>query len=412
MSNSRPEFFYGWAIVAFTFLIQFVVMGSAFYIFGVLLKPLSEALGADRFLISLGLSSQMVVSAIIGPWLGGAIARYSIRLLMGTGIATLSIGLLMVSQATTLWHFYIGFSLVTSSGLALAGPIPNAALIANWFNRKRGTAMGVSQFGVTFSGAILVPTFTWLMLSYDWRISLMIFAVAVPVIALPIIFLGIVKTPEEKGLYPDGDPEVPKVPGGVDRNTEWTMKRALKSPQVWKIALIIGPGFMGITAVILSIHSHMTDLGLSVMGASSIVAAMSLMGAFAKPLFGTLADYINKRLVTFISIGFQFIGICGILLLSDYYLLMISAGIFGLGYGGQMPLFNIIVATIFGRQAFAKVIGLLVPIMLPFNLAGLPFTTFIYETYGSYVPAYAAMLVFYLTSALILGSLKFPESDA
>ena len=160
LSDHKPRFFYGWAIVGYTFMLQFMVMGSAFYIFGVLLKPLSEALEADRFLVSLGLTSQMVIGAIIGPWLGRAIATYSIKLLMTSGILLLGIGLVVVSQATQLWHFYLGFVLLVSTGFTLAGPMPNAALIANWFIARRGTAMDVSQFGVTFSGALLVPAFT------------------------------------------------------------------------------------------------------------------------------------------------------------------------------------------------------------------------------------------------------------
>jgi len=205
IASEEDRLFYGWAIVAYTFVIQFLVMGSTFYIFGVLLKPLSEALDADRFLISLGLSAQMVVGALIGPWLGGAVAKYSIRHLMRAGIVLLGLGLLTVSQATELWHFYTGFALITSTGFALAGPLPNAALIANWFNRQRGTAMGASQFGITFSGVILVPLFTWIMVNHDWRTALVVFAVGVPAVGLPIIWYGIVKTPEEKNLHPDGD---------------------------------------------------------------------------------------------------------------------------------------------------------------------------------------------------------------
>ena len=179
MAQRQGIFFYGWVIVALTFIIQFLAMGSTFYVFGVLLKPLTEAFEADRFLVSLGLSAQMVVGALMGPWLGSAVAKYPIRPLMSTGILLLSLGLVIVSQATKLWHFYIGFALIASIGFALAGPLPNAALVANWFNEKRGTAMGISQFGVTFSGALLVPLFTWLMIDYGWRSAIAFFALLV-----------------------------------------------------------------------------------------------------------------------------------------------------------------------------------------------------------------------------------------
>ena len=165
-----------------------------------LLKPLTEALEADRFLVSLGLSSQMVVGALLGPWLGNAVAKYPIRPLMTVGIVLLAVGLVAVSQSTQLWHFYLAFALLTSVGFTLAGPLPNAALVANWFTQKRGTAMGISQFGVTFSGALLVPLFTWLMMDFGWRSALFMFAVGVTVVGLPTIWIGLVKTPEENNL--------------------------------------------------------------------------------------------------------------------------------------------------------------------------------------------------------------------
>ncbi len=403
--------FYGWIIVGLTFVIQFLAMGSTFYIFGVLLKPLTEALEADRFLISLGLSSQMVVGALLGPWLGSAVAKYPIRPLMGVGIVLISLGLLAVSQATELWHFYISFALITSVGFALSGPLPNAALIANWFNKNRGTAMGISQFGVTFSGVLLVPLFTWLMIDYGWRTALIAFAGGVALIGLPVIWGGIVKTPEEKELSPDGDDFSHDQDDPTQQtDKQWTFRSALKEKEIWLIAVIMGSGFIAISAVLLSIHSHMTDSGMTNMRASSIIAAMTFAGAIAKPLFGTLTDYLDKKLVTYISIAAQFFGVAGFVVFDSFVTLIIAAGIFGLGYGGLMPLFNILVATIYGRRDFPKIIGLMGPIMLPFNMLGLPLATLAYEKFGSYVPAYVGVLAFSLVAAVSLSFLKIGEN--
>ena len=413
VAERQGTFFYGWVIVGLTFVIQFLVMGSTFYIFGVLLKPLTEALDADRFLVSLGLSSQMVVGALLGPWLGSAVTKYPIRPLMSAGILLLSLGLFAVSQSTKLWHFYVGFALIVSVGFALAGPLPNAALVANWFNRQRGTAMGISQFGVTFSGVILVPLFTWLMIDLGWRTALIIFAGGVTLIGLPIIWTGMVKTPEEKNLSPDGDdtgpgPTETEAPPG----THWTLRRALGEKSIRLIAIVMGSGFITISAVLLSIHSHMTDSGMSDLRASSIIAAMTFTGALAKPLFGILTDYLNKKLVTYISIGAQFSGVAGFVLFDSFSALIVAAGIFGFGYGAQMPLFNILVATIYGRRDFPRVIGLMGPIMLPFNMLGLPLATLAYEKFGSYLPAYVGVLAFCLIAAICLGFLKIQDNES
>ena len=74
--------FFGWYLVAFTFVMQFLAMGTGFYVFGVLLVPLTETLQADRFLVSLALSLQTLSSALLSPWVGRMVAERSVRVLM------------------------------------------------------------------------------------------------------------------------------------------------------------------------------------------------------------------------------------------------------------------------------------------------------------------------------------------
>ena len=100
----------------------------------------------------------------------------------------------------------------------------------------------------------------------------------------------------------------------------------------------------------------------------------------------------------------------GFVVFDSFVTLIIAAGIFGLGYGGLMPLFNILVATIYGRRDFPKIIGLMGPIMLPFNMLGLPLATLAYEKFGSYVPAYVGVLAFSLVAAVSLSFLKIGEN--
>ena len=106
-NHSPPRFFFGWTIVAFTFVVQFVTMGTVFYAYGVLLKPLTEAFDADRFLVSLALSANMAFGAAVGPLVGKWVAERSIRLLMLGGCASLSVGFVVLALAQELWHLYV-----------------------------------------------------------------------------------------------------------------------------------------------------------------------------------------------------------------------------------------------------------------------------------------------------------------
>ena len=405
-SDDRPRFFYGWVIVAFTFVVQFVAMGTLFYAFGVLLKPLTEALDADRFSVSLALSIQIAIAALLNPWVGRLIAERSIRALMLGGAAAMSLGFFMLAQAQTLWHLYVSFGVILSVGMALVGPLPNNTMLANWFVRRRGTAMGLSQLGVSLSGAVLVPLTTWIVLGYGWRTAVGVFAALPLIVLVPLIWKFAIRRPEDVGRHPDGDPQADILPEPVA--DDWSMARAVRDRRIWLLTLILGPSFMGVGAVVLALYAHATDVGLSGAQASIIVSLAAFMAALAKPLFGTLADYVNKRLVMVLSLVLQIVGLALLVVFQSYTGLLVAAVIFGLGYGGVMPMWSVLLGTLFGRDAFSRVMGLMGPMTMPFMLAGLPFANLIYETTGSYVDAFAMLIGALLISIVALAFLRLP----
>ena len=406
--HSPPRFFFGWAIVAFTFVVQFVTMGTVFYAFGVLLKPLTEALDADRFLVSLALSAHMAFAAVVGPLVGKWVAERSIRLLMLGGCASLSVGFVVLALAQELWHLYLAMGIILATGMALTGPLPNTALLANWFVRRRGTALGISQFGISISGTALVPLTTWLVLEHGWRSAAILYAIVPIVVLAPLVWKLAVKRPEDLGLWPDGDSHG-EVVADAEPDDEWTIGRAFGDRRVWLLSVIIGPCLMGITAVVLAMHSHITDLGLSALQASAVVAVMTFVAALAKPLFGVLSDYADKRLVMGVSILCQIVGLILIITLHGYLGLMAGAFVFGLGYGAVMPLWGVLIGALFGREAFARIMGVMGPMTLPFTVLGLPFTTWVFETTGSYLPAFTALVGGFVVSGVALAFLKFPQ---
>jgi MFS family permease len=298
--------------------------------------------------------------------------------------------------------------IILATGVALTGPLPNTALLANWFVRRRGTALGISQFGISISGTALVPLTTWLVLEHGWRSAASLYAILPIVVLAPLVWKLAVKRPEDLGLWPDGDSHG-EVVADAEPDDEWTIGRAFGDRRVWLLSVIIGPCLMGITAVVLAMHSHITDLGLSALQASAVVAVMTFMAALAKPLFGVLSDYADKRLVMGVAILCQIVGLILIITLHGYLGLMAGAFVFGLGYGAVMPLWGVLIGALFGREAFARIMGVMGPITLPFTVLGLPFTTWVFETTGSYLPAFTALVGGFIVSGVALAFLKFPQ---
>ena len=77
----------------------------------------------------------------------------------------------------------------------------------------------------------------------------------------------------------------------------------------------------------------------------------------------------------------------------------------GLGFGGLMPLFGMLTAARFGAARLGRMMGAAGPVMLPFQLFGLPFAAAVFDRTGSYTPAFATFLAFFVAAALILWQL-------
>jgi len=403
--------FYGWRIVGLTFFAQFVSMGTFFYTFGVFLKPLTEAFGTERFYVAIALSLQQVVVATLGPWVGRRVAEHSIRTLMLWGSVLLTIGALVISQAESIWQLYLGYSLIVGAGVSMAEPLPNTALLANWFVRKRGTALGISQFGVTVSGTVMVPLATWLIATYDWRTAMIVFAVFPVALLAPVIGWIVVNRPEDLGQFPDGDthPTDAAAAAASETREAWTLKRAIRDRRILLLALVIGLNFMPMSAILQVLHSHLTDGGLTGGAAAQIVAIVTLAGAIAKPLSGMLADRIDPRAVMGMSTVLQACGVALIIQATGVPLLMLGGSIFGLGYGGVLPLWGVLLGALFGREDFGRVMGLMGPIMLPFQMLGVPIATWVFDHYGSYTPAFIACFGCYAAAGGALLFLRVPR---
>ena len=415
--RSAKKPFFGWAIVGFTFTAQFLTMGTLFYAFSPLLKPLTEALDANRFEVSIALSLQSAVVAVAGPWVGRLVAERSVRVLMMTGAVLLLVGFLAMGRVQNLWQLYLSYGLVLGVAMAMCGPIPCNSLLTNWFVRRRGTAIGVAGFGISISGTVVIPVVVWLVLEFGWRTAVSSLGIVSIAVLLPMAWFLAVKRPEDRGLLPDNAEPIPEGLGGPLPDdpvgaSHWTLARAVRDKKVWHLILIVGTSFLGIGGVLLALHSHMTDLGMSPLQAASVMAVLTFLGAVAKPLFGIMADHINLRLAIAISLACQIVGLSLIMAFESQLGLTLAVVVFGLGYGAVMPLWTVLLGAVFGRAAFARIMGVMSPLTTPFILVGMPFTTFVYETTGSYLPAFGVLIGGFVVSMVALSLLRLPEERA
>jgi len=101
--------FFGWRIVSASFFVQFMTTGTTFYAFGVLLKPISEDLGASRFAVGSALSLFLLVGSITGPLIGREVDRRGARGMMLVGTVFMSAGFLLFSRIEGIVGLYLAY---------------------------------------------------------------------------------------------------------------------------------------------------------------------------------------------------------------------------------------------------------------------------------------------------------------
>ncbi len=415
-TRSGSGVFYGWWIVSASFFVQFMAAGTTFYAYGVLLKPLSEDLGASRFAVGSALSMFTLIAAITGPLIGREVDKRGVRGLMLLGTAFMTVGFLAFSRIEGVLGLYVAFGGFVALGAALLGPITNTALVTNWFHQARGTALGISQIGVSLSGMVMAFVATWLVAAYGWRGAVLSFAAVPLVLMAPVIAFVIANRPEDRGLLPhghlpdepspDGHASARRVPPPGPRPPEsGSLRETLRERDLWLLAVLVGLNFTGSGSVIQVIHSHATDLGHSAARAASVLSFLAGAAALGKPLFGTLADRLSPRIAMGGSIGCQVVGLVAILLAPGYVALLGAVLMFGLGCGGLIPLFGLLTVARFGVARLGRMMGAMLLVMLPFQLLGLPFAAAIFDHTGSYTPAFVTFLGLYAVAIVVLSQL-------
>ncbi len=398
--------FYGWWIVSASFFVQFMTAGTTFYMYGVLLKPLAEDLDASRFAVGSALSMLMLIGALTGPLIGREVDRRGARGLMLLGTVLMSAGFLAFSRIEGVLGLYVAFGGIVAIGAALLGPITNTALVTNWFQQVRGTALGISQIGVSLSGMVMAFVATWLVAAYGWRGTILAFSAVPLVLVAPVVAAVIVNRPQDRGLLPDGRArEHGTRPPAPPLAEPGSLRETLRERDLWLLALLVGLNFAGSGAVIQVIHSHATDLGYSTARAASVLSCMAGAAALGKPLFGTLADRLSPRAAMAGSIGCQVTGLVAILLAPGYADLLGASLVFGLGCGGLIPLFGLLTLARCGVARLGRMMGALLLLMLPFQLLGLPFATAVFDRTGSYELAFVTFLALYAVAIVVLSRL-------
>jgi MFS family permease len=364
--SDKPRFFYGWYVVAASWIMLFLAPAVSV---GIFFKPMLEEFGWDRATLASVQTVALVIFAVGSPFLGRLIDRFGPRAMLFVCVATQTLGSVINGLATSIWHLYAGRFLYEIKALH-----PTQVLINRWFVKKRGQAQGITASGVPIGTLLLSPVSQYLVLIWNWRITMLFWAGVTFIILLPLTLL-IRDNPEDKGSGPDGellpsatpiDPP-PRLENGarplkLTAASGSSLAGAVRTGSFWLLSATqficgIGCGFIMTHIVIFA-----TDFGYSDMiGASllSVYGGVNLVGVL---LTGHMSDRIARSrvlaLTHFIrSVSFFTVVIFILLGGGSLWLLYAAMALFGFGWFTTAPLAAGLVADLFGDVRMGTIIG-------------------------------------------------------
>jgi MFS family permease len=319
---------------------------------------------------------------------------------------TVMFGGLMIAAGLWLSSFGKPIDLYLGHGL-LMGLLGNAGInaplyvyVSRWFDRRRGSALGLIASGQAVAGMVWAPVFGYTIEWVGWQHTMQFYAVVVAATITPAAFLVFRGLPRAAtiGLAwpepPAGEPIL-----GLRPRTAFS--------------LLCVAGFFCCVPMAMP-QSHLvafcSDAGIPITRGAAMLSALLACAFIGRQVWGFVADKIGGLRTILAGSVCQVTAMTGFLLTQDEAGLYVVAVAFGLGFSGIIPAYAVAIRELFPvREASWRI-----PTLLLCSGSGMAFGGWlagaIYDYAGFYAAAFAAGIAFNLANTLVIAILAFRQN--
>jgi MFS family permease len=408
--------FYGWWIVLAAFLNLFFSVGILYYGFPVFYPSMVDSLGFTRSQLTQGFLIGFVVAALLFGILAGVlIDRWGARRVIRIGIWFVGISLILMGSMTRLWQYYV-LCVTEVIGYVLTGPIPNQVLISNWFQIRRGRAMGYAYLGLGLGGAISPLLINALIQSFGWRHAFQIIGILILVVLFPIAQWVTRSNPRDLNLLPDGVSDAAPIlraneAGGTMESApvpaqSVELRQAILTRNFWLILAACTLTIGAIGAVTQHLILFLRDHGYTQSAASQVSSTLLISSLAGRVIVGYFADrYRAKNMMALFYLALA-LAIPLMFFANQPAAIWGFALAFGFAMGADYMLIPLVTAECFGLATLGKLLSL---IIMGYSL-GQWFAPWlagrIFDTYRSYDVAWGIMAVGATVGAALIYGVK------
>ena len=350
--------------------------------------------------------------AISLPIAGRLLPRINVRILVSGGVLAAAFAYGSMGLFTQVWQWYIAGSVLGLAAFVFILPAP--VMIANWFKKRTGLAMGLAMACSGIGGAIINPLGGLFIDVYGWRITYVLLACISCVLVLPFTLFVIRFKPADMGVEPYGAEasETEAAPASsAGSHASGALSGVLQKRAVASVSFVC----LFLVAGILSLNSSFMQLlpTFAVAGGMAEIAALLASSAMIGNIAGKLVlGWLNDRL------GARSASFCGLAVGIVAFLVLIAS--LGIGAGSALAIAGavlfgamtamvqvslpLIVRTAYGAKDYSAIYSYISMGTTVIGSLGITAVGVSFDAFSSYVPSMLVMVGASVLAAVLLAA--------
>src|SRR5207245_6172304 len=118
--------------------------------------------------------------------IGWLLDRIEARIVMILGAVASGSAFLIASQSSSLGPMLAAY-LLMGAGISAATVLPASLVLANWFEARRGLAMGIAISGTTVGGMVMTLVASRVIFGPGWRAAYIALALPMIIVVVPLV---------------------------------------------------------------------------------------------------------------------------------------------------------------------------------------------------------------------------------
>jgi MFS family permease len=332
------------------FLTLVFVFGSGYNTASVFFTPVLKSFGWSRARTSSLQTVLALAAGLTAPLAGWLLDRIQVRFVMAVSAVSTLAGFVLASQAHSYATMVAAYLFI---GLGLGGGtlLPCAMVVANWFQARRGIAMGVTMSGTALGGTLMAPISNHVIQTAGWRAGYLVMGVPLVVLIIPLILLMLRTRPDEDRGRPVAE-SARGLPG-------LEVGEAIRTGSIWFIAATQFCFAFAVAGVNLHSVPCLIGFGYTPAQAAWDIGLVWAFGAVGKWIMGLASDRAGGRPAVCLGLILMAVGAAALLGARRTPLLATFVFVYGFASGTPLVLLPIVLAESMGLKRFGSLAGFL-----------------------------------------------------